>query len=150
MAEESGLLGAVAGIGGVIGKAVGDVFAAEKRLGDAMASGPGSGQRFEVTEETVLRAGKLIREQVQNLQIALEDALITLSVKLNNPDELNDEIAAAWNSRLVDGPMSYAGQVEQYIASLNGLVEQLRGAAQQYEFTEDEVKAALGAVGASD
>ncbi|GAA1269013.1 hypothetical protein [Saccharothrix xinjiangensis] len=150
MAEESGLLGAVAGIGGVIGKAVGDAFAAEKRLNETMASGPGSGQKFEVTEETVLQAGKLIREQAQNLQLALEDALMNLSVRLNNPDELNEDIAGAWNSRLVDGQMSYAGQVEQYIVSLNGLVEQLRGTARQYQFTEDEVTAALGAVGAPD
>jgi hypothetical protein len=147
--QESGLLGAVAAVGGTIGKAVGDMFAAEKRLGQTMAAGPGSGQKFEVTEETVLQAAKIINDQRVALREALEDAVTDLTVTLNNPDEVNADIAAAWNSRLVNGDDSYAARIEQYTLSLGGLVKQLRGAAIQYKFTEEEVTAALGAAGAS-
>lgn len=150
MAEENGLLGAVAAVGGAIGRAVGEVFAAEKRLGETMASGPGAGQQFNVTKDTVLQAGKIIQDQVSRLRDALDEAMVHLSVQLHDSDDVNQDIAAAWNSRLVDGEQSYSGRVEQYIASLNNLVEQLRAAARQYEFTEEEVTAALGAARASD
>ncbi|MCE6995681.1 hypothetical protein LZG04_12840 [Saccharothrix sp. S26] len=150
MEQETGLLGAVAAAGGAVGKAVGEMFAAEKRLNDTMAAGPVSGQKFEVTEETVLQAGKLIHDQADVLRNALFDAVADLAVRLDGADEVNADIAAAWNSRLVDGPDSYAARIEQYIASLTGLVEQLRGTARQYQFTEEEVTAALGAAGASD
>lgn len=150
MEQETGLLGAVAAAGGAVGKAVGEMFAAEQRLKDSMSAGPVSGQKFEVTEETVLQAGKLIRDQSTVLRDALDEAIANLTVRLNDADEVNADIAAAWNSRLVDGADSYATRIEQYIASLHGLVEQLRGAARQYDFTEDEVTAALGAAGASE
>ncbi|MFC6091412.1 hypothetical protein [Saccharothrix lopnurensis] len=149
MAEESGLLGAVAGIGGVIGKAVGDVVAAEKRLGDAMASGPGSGQRFEVTEETVLRAGKVISGQMESLQKSYADAFDDLRVELRGSDELNQDVAMAWNDRLVGHEDSYAKNIKRYIDSLAALVDQLREAAKQYGYTEEEVEAAMGAAGAT-
>jgi hypothetical protein len=148
--QENGLLGAVAAVGGTIGKAVGDMFAAEKSLGATMAAGPGSGQQFKVEKATVLQAGKLIHDQTVVLRDAFDEAMANLTVRLNDADEVNADIADAWNSRLVDGADSYAKRVEQYIASLNGLVQQLRGAALQYEYTEDEVTAALGAAGASD
>jgi hypothetical protein len=148
--QETGLLGAVAAAGGAVGKAVGDMFMAEKRLNDTMAASPGSGQKFEVTEETVLQAGKLINDQAEVLRNALFEAVADLAVRLDGADEVNANIAAAWNSRLVDGPDSYAARIEEYIASLTGLVEQLRGTARQYKFTEEEVTAALGAAGAPD
>ncbi|WP_053714345.1 hypothetical protein [Saccharothrix sp. NRRL B-16348] len=149
MEQETGLLGAVAAAGGAVGKAVGDMFMAEKQLTDRMAAVPGSGQQFKVEKDTVLQAGKLINDQIVVLRDALEQALAHLTVRLNDADEVNADIADAWNSRLVDGADSYSARVEQYIASLSGLVNQLRGAARQYEFTEDEVTAALGAAGAS-
>lgn len=149
MAEESGLLGAVAGIGGVIGKAVGDAFAAEKRLSETMASGPGSGQKFEVTKETVLQAGKVVNDQALSLAKSLRRAERALQVDIPmGSDPVNGSIAAAWNSRLTGGDDTYAGRVNQYVESLLHLAEQLREAAVQYGFTEDEVTAAFGATSA--
>ncbi|MDU0291867.1 hypothetical protein [Saccharothrix longispora] len=149
MAEENGLLGAVAGIGGAIGKAVGEVFAAEKRLSDTMASGPGSSQKFEVSKETVLQAGKIINDQIDVLRTSYRTAGRDLRVRLGGLDELNKDIAEAWNDRLVDHDDSYAMRVQMYIDSLSGLVEQLRATAKQYGHTEEEVVAAMGAAGAS-
>lgn len=149
MAEENGLLGAVAAVGGAIGKAVGDVFAAEKRLGETMASGPGSGQKFEVTKETVLQAAKIISDQAEVLANKLNNSERELLVDLPaGSDPVNESIAMAWNSRLVGDEQTYAGRISQYIASLDDLVAQLKAAAVQYGFTEEEVTAAFGATSA--
>lgn len=144
MAEENGLLGAVAGVGGAIGRAVGEMFAAEKRLTESMAGGPGAGQKFTVTKETVLQAGKIIDTQLDVLRRAYRDSIDDLRVQLGGADDVNQDIAAAWNDRLVDSDNSYGARVAGYLKSLEGLVDQLRAAAIQYGHTEEEVKAAMG------
>ncbi|WP_033428344.1 hypothetical protein [Saccharothrix syringae] len=149
MAQENGLLGAVAAVGGAIGKAVGEVFAAEKQLGGTMAGGPASSQQFKVTKETVLQAGKLINNQVAELREAYRGAFRDLRVDPRGLDDLNREIAEAWNDRLVENDDSYANNVERYIKSLGGLVDQLRAAAKQYGHTDEDIQAAMGAAGAS-
>ncbi|GAA1349791.1 hypothetical protein [Saccharothrix algeriensis] len=149
VAEENGLLGAVAGVGGAIGRAVGDMFAAEKRLQETTASGPGTGRKFAVTKETVLQAAKIIQDQADDLRRSYGDALTGMRIALDGLDEVNQDIAAAWNERLLDHPDSYAERVVAYVDSLTGLASQLRAAAHQYGFTDGEIEAALGAVGAS-
>lgn len=149
MAEESGLLGAVAAVGGAVGRAVGDMFAAEKRLGQTTAGGPAAGQQFNVTKETVLQAGKIISDQAEALSKKLRHSKRNLVVDLPaGSDPVNENIAAAWNSRLIGDEDTYAGRIEQYITSLDDLVAQLRETATQYGYTEEEVTAALGASGA--
>ncbi|RKT51609.1 hypothetical protein [Saccharothrix australiensis] len=149
VAEENGLLGAVAGVGGAIGRAVGDMFAAEKHLTDTVTNSPGAGQKFSVSRDTVLQAAKVVEEQIWELKRAYGDALIGLRIKVDGLDEVNRDIAIAWNDRLVDSPESYAERVNAYVNSLNGLVSQLRAAAEQYGFTESEIEAAFGAAGAA-
>ncbi|MGW4109611.1 hypothetical protein ACWEFJ_01885 [Actinosynnema sp. NPDC004786] len=146
MEQETGLLGAVAAAGGAVGKAVGEMFAAEQRLKDSMAGGPVSGQKFEVSKETVLQAGKIINDQAEALTKSLRRCEQRLQVDLpDGADPVNRDIAAAWNSRLVGGDDTYAGRVRQYVESLDELVGQLRAVAAQYGFTEDEVTSAFGA-----
>ncbi|GAB2996993.1 hypothetical protein [Saccharothrix stipae] len=149
MEQETGLLGAVAAAGGAVGRAVGEMFAAEKRLGDTMAAAPGGSREFKVEKDTVLRAGAVISDQVDALRKSYRAAQRDLRVPLDGLDTLNKDIAAAWNDRLVEHDDSYANRVEQYIESLTGLVEQLRGAAKQYGHTDEDVEAAMGAAGAS-
>ncbi|MCC8249051.1 hypothetical protein [Saccharothrix luteola] len=146
MEQETGLLGAVAAAGGAVGKAVGDMFMAEKRLNDTMAASPGSGQKFEVSRDTVLQAGKIIDDQADRLNKALERAGKDLRVELGDgTDPVNAGVAAAWNSRLVEAEDSYGERIRQYIDSLDSLVKQLRSVAEQYGFTEEEVTTAFGA-----
>ncbi|WP_367134222.1 hypothetical protein [Saccharothrix sp. HUAS TT1] len=149
MDQESGLLGAVAAAGGAVGKAVGEMFAAEKRLNSTMATGPVSGQQFSVSKETVLDAGRVIQTQIDALWTSYGAAVRDLKVNLGGLDTVNKDIAEAWNERLVDHDDSYSKRVEQYIESLVGLVEQLRAAAKQYGHTDEDVTAAMGAAGAS-
>lgn len=149
MVEENGLLGAVAGVGGAIGRAVGDMFAAEKHLNDTLAGSPGPGAKFQVNKDTVLQAAKVIQEQLVDLRRSYGRAVRNLRIETDGMDEINADIADAWNDRLVQHPESYAMRIDEYIRSLDGLVEQLRGAAKQYGLTEDEINTALGSVGAT-
>lgn len=149
MEQETGLLGAVAAAGGAVGKAVGDMFMAEKRLGDTMAGGPAGGQQFNVTKDTVLQAGRTIQGQIDALWTSYGAAVSDLRVSLGGLDTVNEDIAKAWNERLLDHDDSYSKRVEQYIESLVALVEQLRAAAKQYGHTDEDVTAAMGAAGAS-
>lgn len=145
MAEENGLLGAVAAAGGAIGRAVGEVFAAEKRLSEAASAGPASGQKFAVSRDTVLQAGNIISTQLEELKSSYKRAMRSLQVDLVQGDPVNQDIAEAWNSRLVNGETSYAGRVDQYMQSLENLKNQLRDVAKQYGFTEEEVTSSFGA-----
>ena len=146
MEQETGLLGAVAAAGGAVGKAVGEMFMAQKQLNDTMAASPASGQKFEVSRDTVLQAGKIIDDQADRLNKALERAGKDLRVELGDgADPVNVGVAEAWNSRLVEAEDSYGERIRQYIASLDSLVKQLRSVAEQYGFTEEEVTTAFGA-----
>ncbi|MER5261210.1 hypothetical protein ABTZ99_03865 [Actinosynnema sp. NPDC002837] len=146
MEQETGLLGAVAAAGGAVGKAVGDMFMAEKRLNDTMAASPVSGQKFEVSRDTVLQAGKIIDDQADRLNKAWQRAAKDLRVELGDgADPVNAGVAEAWNSRLVEADDSYGERIRQYIDSLDNLVKQLRSVAEQYGFTEEEVTTAFGA-----
>ncbi|MBB5954524.1 uncharacterized protein YukE [Saccharothrix tamanrassetensis] len=149
VAEENGLLGAVAGVGGAIGRAVGDMFAAEKRLNDTVANSPGAGQKFNVTKDTVLQAGHIIDAQLDSLRKAYRHASDDLRVQLADADDVNSDIAAAWNDRLVEGEGSYAQRIAEYMDSLHGLITQLRAAAVQYGHTEEEIQAAMGSTRAA-
>ncbi|MET1074199.1 MAG: hypothetical protein ABWY11_16245 [Umezawaea sp.] len=148
MAQENmagnALLGAAATAGGAVGAAVGALFAAEGALGKMLGSSGGAAatQGFEIDRSNVLQAGHIIQGEVNKL--AKQLVLASSDLKVNATDEVNNAIAKAWNSRLVDGEESYAGRVRQYITSLTGLIDQLRTAAQQYGFTDEEVVAALG------
>lgn len=146
MEQETGLLGAVAAAGGAVGMAVGAMFAAEKQLNDALAAGPVSGQKFEVSRDTVLQAGKIIDDQADRLNKAWMRARRDLRVELGDgADPVNAGVAEAWNSRLADAEDSYGERVRQYVESLDSLVKQLRAVAEQYGFTEEEVTTAFGA-----
>ncbi|MEV1114286.1 hypothetical protein AB0I91_04410 [Actinosynnema sp. NPDC049800] len=146
MEQETGLLGAVAAAGGAVGKAVGDMFMAQKLLNDTMAASPVSGQKFEVSRDTVLQAGKIIDDQADRLNKAWQRAAKDLRVELGDgADPVNAGVAEAWNSRLVEADDSYGERIRQYIDSLDNLVKQLRSVAEQYGFTEEEVTTAFGA-----
>ncbi|NUT51245.1 MAG: hypothetical protein HOV94_28680 [Saccharothrix sp.] len=146
MEQENGLLGAVAAAGGAVGKAVGEMFMAEKRLSDTMAATAGGSRQFSVTKETVLQAGKIITDQADALARKWEKSRRDHKVELGDgADPVNAGVAAAWNSRLVEDEDSYANRIREYIKSLDDLAEQLRRTAEQYGFTEDEVTGAFGA-----
>jgi hypothetical protein len=141
-ASEGGLLGAVAGVGGAVGRAVHDLFSAERGLGHILEGAQSSGQKFEVSRENILQAGKIIYDQ--SVALSEKNFQAFSKVKVSLGDEVNGPIAEAWNSRLVDGNQSYCGRIAQYVASLDNLCDQLREAAKQYGFTDEEIMASFG------
>ncbi|MCG8924516.1 hypothetical protein [Lentzea sp. CC55] len=142
------VLGAAAGVaGGAIAGAVTALRAANSvmdRVSDNLAGG--GTQKFEVNKDNILQAGKIIQDQASVLSRALERATENLKIKAGEGAEgkVGADIAAAWNSRLVGGSDTYAGRVDSYVASLDALSSQLREAAKQYGFTEDEITSTFG------
>jgi hypothetical protein len=139
------LAAAGAGIGGAVGLAVGMIATAEKALAD-LGSSVGSAQKFEVDKETVLQAGKIISDQATKLFDDLTNAKDNLRIKLaSSSDEVNQSIAHAWNSRLIEADNSYGSRVQQYVESLDALAQQLRTAAKNYGYTDEEISQFFGA-----
>lgn len=143
--EEKSLLGVVAAAGGVAGGAATAFFAANKRLGEIMdvAASAGS-QKFEVSKETVLKAIKAISHQRRVLQKQHANAKNDLMIPLaGSEDVINSSVVEAWNKNLVLNDDSYAERVDQYVASLGGLLDQLCAAAKEYDYTDEEVDSAM-------
>ncbi|GAB2825694.1 hypothetical protein [Lentzea nigeriaca] len=139
------VLGAAAGLaGGAVAGAVA-TFKAASSFMDRLTSAP-STQKFEVNKDNILKAGKIIQDQASVLSRALEHATEDLKIKADARAEgkVGADIAAAWNSRLVGGKDTYAGRVDSYVASLDALATQLREAAKQYGFTEEEITTTFG------
>lgn len=148
MAQENvgadAVLGAVAGVaGGAIGAAVGLLHNATALL-DSM-SGP-STQKFEVNEDNILKAGALIQDSSERLRKKLNYVSNDLRIPSAEAADgkVGADIASAWNSRLVGGADTYEGRVTAYVKALDGLSEQLREAAKQYGFTEEEITTTFG------
>jgi hypothetical protein len=104
----------------------------------------GAGKTVKVNPDNVLQAGKIIYDQVDSLKATFKDAQGNLRIDAPGGDVVSAEVAAAWNSRLIDGDDSYAVRVQQYIDSLAKLCDQMREAAKQYGFTEEDITASFG------
>ncbi|MFS8098272.1 hypothetical protein LFM09_14140 [Lentzea alba] len=138
------VLGAAAGLaGGAIGAAVGLLGKATAFL-DSM-SGP-STQKFEVNKDNILKAGGIIGDCAERLERKLGRVSTELLIPSSGDADgvVGADIAAAWNSRLMGGSDTYAGRVEGYVKALRNLSEQLREAATQYGFTEEEITTTFG------
>jgi len=140
------VLGAAAGLaGGAIGAAVGLLGKATAFL-DSM-SGP-STQKFAVNKDNILKAGVIIADSAERLATKLDLVEDDLKIPANaaSDGQVGADIAGAWNSRLVGGSDTYAGRVNSYVEALRGLSGQLREAAKQYGFTEEEITTTFGPV----
>ncbi|MET9228700.1 hypothetical protein [Lentzea sp. NPDC003310] len=152
MAQENvgadALLGAVAGVaGGAVAGAVSALRAANSVMDRVTMGMAGGGtQKFEVNKDNVLKAGAAI----QDCATALKDKLdlvsddLKISASENTDGKVGADIAAAWNSRLVGGPDTYAGRVDGYVKALQRLSDQLREAAKQYGISEEEITTTFG------
>ncbi|MCP2166180.1 PE domain-containing protein [Goodfellowiella coeruleoviolacea] len=122
--------------------------AAAARLATALADQiptTGSGKTVKVNPDNVLQAGKIINEQVESLRTTFDAASRDLIIDAPGGDIVSSEVAAAWNSRLAQADDSYAKRVQQYIDSLDKLCAQMREAAKQYGYTEEDITGSFGA-----
>jgi hypothetical protein len=59
-------------------------------------------------------------------------------------DLVSEAATGEWAKILVSNDDSYSKRIAQYIDGLGKLADQLKTAAKQYGFTEDEITAAFG------
>jgi hypothetical protein len=104
-----------------------------------------SGGQLTVNHDTVLQAGKIIQQQVDQLNAITRPKLLNLFSGVIGGDDVSQAAADEWSKILLINDDSYANRIGQYIDGLEKLAEQLKTAAQQYGFTEEQIKDAFGA-----
>lgn len=135
------VLGAAAGLaGGAVAGAV-TAFKAATSIMDRISSSAGpSTQQFHVDKDTVLKAGKVIHDQMILLTQALEKTLPKLRI-ITMDGKVTSDVVTAWNDRLLFHEDSYANRIRAYIKTLENLSDQLKVSAEQYGFTDEDIKA---------
>ncbi|HEY0495619.1 MAG TPA: hypothetical protein VGD48_07725 [Kutzneria sp.] len=106
-----------------------------------------SGGQITVNHDTVLQVGKIIQDQYDQLSKITKAKLIDLQVTKIGDDKISQAATKAWNEALVTNDDSYHNRITQYIDGLGQLADNLRAAAQQYGYTEEQITDAFGAAG---
>lgn len=135
------VLGAAAGLaGGAVAGAV-SAFRAANSIMDRVSEGMAGGgtQKFHVDKDTVLQAGKVVHDQWVLLSEVYDDTVAKLRIK-SMDGQVTSDVVNAWNDRLVLSPDSYANRITDYMKVLQSLSEQLKASAEQYGFTDEEIK----------
>jgi hypothetical protein len=103
-----------------------------------------SGGHLTVNHDTVLQVGKILHDHFLELDRVTRAKVRHLKVGVIGTDLVSDAATAEWAKILIVNPDSYSVRINQYIDGIGKLADQLKTAAQQYGFTEDEIKAAFG------
>jgi hypothetical protein len=106
-----------------------------------------SGGQITVNHDTVLQVGKIIQDQWQQLTDITRPKLMSLRVNKIGDDKVSVAATTAWNAVLMTNDDSYYKRINQYIDGLKALADNLRTAAQQYGYTEEQITNAFGAAG---
>jgi hypothetical protein len=106
-----------------------------------------SGGQITVNHDTVLQVGKIIQDQWQQLNDITKPKLQHLAVAKIGDDKVSEAATKAWSEILMTNSDSYASRIAQYIDGLKTLADNLRTAAQQYGYTEEQITDAFGAAG---
>ncbi|MFI9382996.1 hypothetical protein [Kutzneria sp. NPDC052558] len=104
-----------------------------------------AGGQITVNHDTVLQAGKIIQQQVDQLNAITRPKLLNIDTGVLGNDLVSQAATEEWSKLLATNEDSYTNRIGQYIDGLEKLAEQLRTAAQQYGFTEEQIKDAFGA-----
>ncbi|MEV6606855.1 hypothetical protein [Kutzneria sp. NPDC051319] len=112
--------------------------------GAASAFAGVSGGQITVDHDTVLQAGKIIHDQWQQLNDITLQKVQNIQVGVLGEDLVSEAATAEWVKILAGNDDSYVKRIMQYIEGLGKLADQLKTAAQQYGFTEEQIKDAFG------
>lgn len=124
---------------------VGDTVANAAVLTASTSSGLGSemsvpqAANITVNHDNVLRAATIIQHVLDTEGQQIRANLPNLQVIAPGEDQISVQAAKAWNDRLVGGADSYTVRVEQYLQSLQHLVDNLIASAKQYGYTEQQI-----------
>ncbi|WP_439662202.1 hypothetical protein ACSHWB_12515 [Lentzea sp. HUAS TT2] len=120
-------------------------FKAASSVMDRVAENFGGGgtQKFHVEKDTVLRAGRVVHDQMRMLEDQYLDKVELLRIRAVGGDKVTTDVVEAWNDRLVFNEDSYANRISAYIEALKSLSDQLKVSAQQYGFSEEEISSSF-------
>jgi hypothetical protein len=104
-----------------------------------------SGGQITVNHDTVLQVGKVIHDQWQHLNDITLQKVQNLDVGVLGQDLVSQAATAEWVKILSTNDDSYVKRITQYIEGLGKLADNLKAAAYQYGYTEEEITAAFGA-----
>jgi hypothetical protein len=110
--------------------------------GDFASVGPG---HLQVNHDNVLQAGKVIQAQVDQLNDMTRRKLRDLQPGNIGDDDVSAAATKLWGGILGGNPDSYVARIGQYIDGLENLANQLKAAAKQYGYTEEQIADAFGA-----
>lgn len=96
-------------------------------------------QNITVNKDNVLRAAKIIQDALDNEGQQIRSNLPMLRVIAPGGDLISVQAAAAWNARLTGDADSYSVRVEQYLRSLQTLVDNLVTSARQYGYSDQQI-----------
>jgi hypothetical protein len=100
-----------------------------------------------VNHENVLLAARIIQHALDGEGQQIRTNLPMLQVIAPGEDQISVQAAQAWNDRLVGGADSYTVRVEQYLQSLQNLVDNLVASARQYGYTDEQIADAFRQTG---
>jgi hypothetical protein len=124
---------------------VGDTAADAAVLTASTASGLGSETsvpqttNISVNHDNVLQAAGIIQNVLDTEGQQIRGNLPLLRVIAPGEDQISVQAAKAWNDRLAGGADSYTVRVEQYLQSLQNLVDNLVSSAKRYGYTEQQI-----------
>jgi hypothetical protein len=107
-------------------------------IGTELSSVPQT-QSITVNKDNVLRAAKIIQDALDNEGQQIRSNLPMLRVIAPGGDQISVQAAAAWNARLTGDADSYSVRVEQYLQSLQTLVDNLVTSARQYGYSDQQI-----------
>jgi hypothetical protein len=96
-----------------------------------------------VNHDNVLQAARIIQAALDGEGQQIRSNLPQLKVIAPGEDQISVQAAQAWNDRLTGGPDSYAVRVEEYLQSLQTLVDNLITSAKQYGYSDAQIAEAF-------
>lgn len=105
-------------------------------------------ENITVNHDNVLQAARIIQNALDGEGQQIRTNLPNLQVIAPGEDQISVQAAQAWNDRLVGGADSYTVRVEQYLQSLQNLVDNLITSAKQYGYSDQQIADAFGQTGA--
>lgn len=112
-------------------------------LGEISSSIPQSPVNITVNKDNVLQAAKIIQGAVDQARAAIYRDFQDLAIMPPGQDPVSVQAAKAWTAKILTDPDSYQVRVNQYLASLDTLVNNLKTSALQYGYTEQQITDAL-------
>jgi hypothetical protein len=107
-------------------------------IGTELSSVPQT-QNITVNHANVLQAARIIQDALDGEGQQIRSNLPMLRVIAPGADHISVQAAKAWNDRLTGDADSYSVRVEEYLQSLQTLVDNLITSAKQYGYSDQQI-----------